>query len=132
MGDHDIFAHALANLSEERKLQSFAVKHSSTFVNEYGRRDDHGNFSDGGIENPNHLLGAFPVLFPYGKGGLEVDRRRKVPYKSHVRWALQYGDGRFRKDLSFIFKSSVSSRSDRCVILQSCRFVEHHSTEMRR
>jgi hypothetical protein len=104
VGDHDIFAHALANLSEERKLQSFAVKHSSTFVNEYGRRDDHGNFSDGGIENPNHLLGAFPVLFPYGKGGLEVDRRRKVPYESHVRWALQYGDGRFRKDLSFIFQ----------------------------
>jgi hypothetical protein len=104
IADRDVFAHALANLTEERREQSFVVKHSSTFVNEYGRRDGDGNLTDGGIDNPNHLLGAFPVLFPYGKGGLEVNRRRHVSYENHVRWALQYGDARFRKDISFVFQ----------------------------
>jgi hypothetical protein len=104
VSDSDVLAHALANVSVEEKSRSFAVKRSSSFVNEYGRCDKDGNPVDGGIEDPNHLMAAFPVLFPYGKGGLEVDRKRKVPYESHVRWALQYADRRFRKDLSFIFQ----------------------------
>ncbi|KAH9033810.1 hypothetical protein EDB85DRAFT_1816708, partial [Lactarius pseudohatsudake] len=54
--------------------------------------------------NPNHLLGSFPCLFPYGLGGFEVDRPRKVSYQAHARRVLRYADKRFRKDLHFIFQ----------------------------
>ncbi|KAJ7692073.1 hypothetical protein B0H17DRAFT_1159660 [Mycena rosella] len=77
--DSDIMAHALANSGSSR--------------------------FDGGPGDANHMLGAFPFLFPYGKGGIEVDREVKVPYEAHVRWALQYGDGRFRQDFYFIFQA---------------------------
>ncbi|KAK0197840.1 hypothetical protein F5146DRAFT_1017045, partial [Armillaria mellea] len=40
----------------------------SRFVCEYARTSDDGLRTDGGPSNPNHLLDAFPVLFPYGDG----------------------------------------------------------------
>lgn len=58
----------------------------------------------GGAEEPNHLLAAFPVLFPYGLGGFEVDREQAVSYEQHSRWALLYDDKRFRVDLQFVFQ----------------------------
>lgn len=103
--DKDILAHALANASNAERSKGYAVKRGSAFVNEYSRRDeDTGEFTDGGTSNPNHLYGAFPGKFPFAAGGLETTRRRKVPYEAHVRWALQYQDKRFRKDLHFIFQ----------------------------
>ncbi len=64
---------------------------------------DDGLRTDGGLSNPNHLLGAFPVLFPYGLGGFKTSRRINIPYEVHAQWALQYGDRKFRKDVHFIF-----------------------------
>lgn len=98
-------AHALANVSSRECMKAFAIKRSSQFVNEYGRRDElTEEFINGGTSDPNHLYGAFPKLFPYGEGGFEVTRTRKVPYETHVRWAMEYQDRRFRKDLHFIFQ----------------------------
>ncbi|KAJ7101428.1 hypothetical protein B0H15DRAFT_943753 [Mycena belliarum] len=103
--DNDLFAHAFANVAEGRVYKDFAIRKSSAFVNEYPRLDDQNQRFDGGPDNPNLMLGAFPVLFPYGQGGIEVGRSIVVPYESHVRWALQYDDAHFRMDLYFIFQA---------------------------
>ncbi|KAH8976856.1 hypothetical protein EDB86DRAFT_2768594, partial [Lactarius hatsudake] len=102
--ENEILAHALANVARTEKVAGWAIKRGSDFVNEYACKDESGSFSDGSSENPNHLLGSFPCLFPYGLGGFEVDRPRKVSYQAHARWALRYTDKRFRKDLHFIFQ----------------------------
>lgn len=59
---------------------------------------------DGGVDDPNHLLAPFPVLFPYGLSGFEVDRPVKVSYEEYTCWALQYSDNRFRLDPHFPFQ----------------------------
>ncbi|KAG1766496.1 hypothetical protein EV702DRAFT_1050664 [Suillus placidus] len=63
LSNQDIFAHALSNIGNAVS-DSYAVSHGG-FVNEYERRDSEGHRSSGSPENPNHLLGAFPHLFPY-------------------------------------------------------------------
>ncbi|KAG1778009.1 hypothetical protein EV702DRAFT_1196809 [Suillus placidus] len=65
--DNQVFAHALANTAER-----YMVRRGNTFVNEYPRQDEDQSLSIGDAENPNHLLGAFPCLFPYAAGGFEV------------------------------------------------------------
>jgi len=94
------------------------VRRGSVFVNEYGWADAATSMqNNGGPANPNHLLGAFPVLFPYGQGGFEVDRPVDVPYELHTRWALQYCDRRFRKDPQFPFQ--VFGICQKCQVCQS-------------
>lgn len=63
-----------------------------------------GTRTAGTPENPNHLLGAFPCLFPYGEGGFEVNRPIPVSYHAHSQWALRYSDKHFRLDHFFIFQ----------------------------
>ena len=104
VAERDVFAHALANMSQTEMKTAYAVKRGSQFVNEYPRTNVDGRRTDGGPDDPNHLMGAFPVLYPYAKGGLEVDRIIQVPYSDHARWSLQYWDKRFRKDLHFVFQ----------------------------
>ena len=102
--DEDLFAHALLNTTGHYS-EDYTIRRSSAFVNEYPREDrTTGQRSDGGPSDPNHLLGCFPELFPYGVGGFEVDRVVPVPYEKHARWALQYADRRFRKHLHFVFQ----------------------------
>ena len=100
----ELLTHALANVSQTDKSHGWAVKHSSDCVNEYPRLDKDGVRCDGTTENPNHLLGSFPCLFPYGLGGFEVYRPLSISYESHARWALRYEDKRFRKDYHFMFQ----------------------------
>ncbi|KAH9003222.1 hypothetical protein EDB86DRAFT_2799462, partial [Lactarius hatsudake] len=102
--ENEILAHALANVAHAEKVAGWAIKRGSDFVNEYAHKDESGSFSDGSSKNPNHLLGSFPCLFPYGLGGFEVDRPQKVSYQAHACWALCYTDKHFRKDLHFIFQ----------------------------
>lgn len=104
--ENELLAHALSNAANNgNRPDNFHIRRSSAFVNEYARKDEAtGQRSDGGPSNANHLLGTFPTLFPYGTGGLEVGRPIDVPYETHVRWALRYGDRRFRKDLYFVFQ----------------------------
>lgn len=102
--ENEILAHALANVSQPERAEGWAIKRSSDFVNEYPRTTADGNLSMGTPDDPNHLLGAFPCLFPYGFGGFEVDRPIQVSYESHSRWALHYSDKRFREDHFFMFQ----------------------------
>nr|GAT43542.1 predicted protein [Mycena chlorophos] len=104
ISQEQLFASAVRRIqpTTERRAD-YGIRPGSEFVSEYPR-EVNGRRTDGGVENPNHLLGAFPCLFPYGCGGLEVDRVQDVPYGTHVRWCLQYEDGRFRQDLHFVFQ----------------------------
>ncbi|KAF7294856.1 ATP-dependent DNA helicase [Mycena indigotica] len=102
--DATLFAHAVENAIPANFAQDYGIRKGNAFVNEFARYDENKERFDGGPANPNHLLGAFPILFPYGYGGLEVDRKIKVTYEEHVRWALQHASGRFRRHTSFIFQ----------------------------
>lgn len=97
--DEQILAHALANLSGQ-----YSVQRGTTFVNEYPRRNIDDTLSIGEPDNPNHLLGAFPCLFPYAAGGFEVQRPHQLSYEAHAQWAVCYADRRFHKDLHFMFQ----------------------------
>lgn len=101
----DLMSHAFGNLTKEQQNEDYVIKRGSAFVNEYARKDTvTGLRNDGGPSNPNHLLGCFPTLFPFGKGGFETDRPVDVPYENHARWSMLYGDKRFRKDPQFPFQ----------------------------
>ena len=102
--DNELLANALANVSRADKTDGWAVKRSGDFVNEYPHIDEDGSRFPGTAENPNHLLGSFPCLFPYGLGGFEVAQRCNVSYDMHAHWALRYEDRRFRTDLHFMFQ----------------------------
>ena len=133
--ENEILAHALENVSREDKQEAWAVKRSSDFVNEYARRNEEGECFEGTPENPNHLLGSFPCLFPYGHGGFEIDRPRKVSYSAHARWAIRYDDKRFRQDLHFIFQVfGVIQKRELCAaaVLQiSKQSFSRHEQEIR-
>ena len=103
--DSELMAHALANCTQLIQEEDYMIRRGSAFVNEYARVDPQtGQRNDGGPSDANHLLGTFPTLFPYGKGGFEIERHVTVPYEAHVRWALRYEDRRFRKDPHFPFQ----------------------------
>lgn len=70
---NEILAHALANMSQQECAEGWVIKWSSDFVNEYPWRTADGTLSVGTPDDPNHLLGTFLYLFPYGLGGFEVD-----------------------------------------------------------
>ncbi|KAF8804157.1 hypothetical protein BYT27DRAFT_7302151 [Phlegmacium glaucopus] len=103
--ESELMAHALANCSQGTQEEDYMIRRGSAFVNEYARVDAAtGQRNDGGPSDANHLLGCFPTLFPFGRGGFETERTVNVPYEAHVRWALQYEDRRFRKDPHFPFQ----------------------------
>jgi hypothetical protein len=104
VGDNEVLAHALLNVSQKDKEGGWAVRRSSDFVNEYPRVNSAGQNTTGMPENPNHLLGSFPCLFPYGQGGFEVQHQHSVSYDAHAQWCLRYCDRRFCHDLHFIFQ----------------------------
>jgi hypothetical protein len=89
--------------------------------------------SDGSSENPNHLLGSFPCLFPYGLSGYEVDCPIHMSYAAHARWSLHYNDKQFRKDHHFMFQvfgvlQKCELCSAACLQILKCAFVQHENT----
>jgi hypothetical protein len=103
--ESELMAHAFANCAQMIREEDYMIRRGSAFVNEYARVDPlTGQRNDGGPGDPNHLLGTFPTLFPFGLGGFEIQRLVNVPYEAHVRWALRYEDKRFRKDPHFPFQ----------------------------
>ncbi|SRR6266404_7052074 len=88
--------YALANMGERE----------GGYLISYGKQPTR-DFGSGGekYEWPtmNPLAAAYPVLFPYGVGGIEAQRERFIGFDEHVRWALQYYDRQFRTHHSFIF-----------------------------
>lgn len=80
----ELMAHALSNSGLQDSPDDYTIKRGSAFVNEYARKDSSGQRNDGGPSNPNHLLGCFPTLFPYGKGGFEVNCKVDEIGRAHV------------------------------------------------
>ncbi|KAF8438103.1 hypothetical protein L210DRAFT_984820 [Boletus edulis BED1] len=101
--DDELLGYAMQNATKGVDEKYF-VRRGQNFVNEYPRQTNVGGLVQGDEDNPNHLLGAFPCLFPYGCGGFEVDRPKKLSYAEHVRWMLRYADRRFRLDIRFVFQ----------------------------
>ena len=96
----DLMAFALANLNDATKEGGYAVRHGNVPLNDFGETVE-------GLGGRNPLAAAFPVLFPYGVGGIEAPRTVKVSLKEHARWALQYHDCRFATHHSFPFVAFV-------------------------
>jgi len=84
ISNSEFMAHALSNSIDKNGTDDFYVKRGSAFINEYARIDAEGQRTDGGPSNPNHLLGCFPTLFPYGLRGFEVERVINIPYETHI------------------------------------------------
>lgn len=130
---NSLMAHALNNScsdSNRKDQENFTIRRGSAFVNEYARTDPvTGERNDGGPSNPNHLLAAFPTLFPYGTGGFETRREIDVPYEVHARWAMTYHDKRFRRDFHFPFQIfGVCQKRDICrstvLMIKKSHFVK--------
>ncbi len=107
--NEDLTAHAVSDsinipVPESFGEEHFKVKRGSHFISEYGRKQDDGTRTDGGPANPNHLLEHSLFFFRMVSGGLKTARCIDVPYEVHARWALQFGDRRFRRDLHFVFQ----------------------------
>jgi hypothetical protein len=51
----------------------------------------------------NYWEQAFPILFPYSRGGPEGARQNAVPLRQHIQWLLEYHDRRFRLHATFPF-----------------------------
>jgi len=100
--ERELMAHALLNSiastdnsnAQVDIAERYAYWRGGRYVNEYARRLPNGTLYAGDPDNPNHLLGSFPTLFPYAQGGFETNRPIKVTYEKHIRWALLYHDCR--------------------------------------
>lgn len=110
----------LMNLWKEGKEGGYGVRHGSIPVNTFGRPRTGDTSSEATDPNrPNYFEKAFPCLFPYGCGSIEADREVVVEFRTHVQWALQYHDRRFRKHETFPFISfGISQRRQ---VLSSAR-----------
>ena len=115
IGNNEMLANALSNTSSACLDKGYAVKRGSEFVNEYGRTDDSSQRTDGGLDNPNHMMGSFVTLWPYAMGGIETRRPIDVPYNVHVQALIQRGGNAFRLHHHFIFQAfSVLQKRQVC------------------
>lgn len=91
--------YALANLHDTSHEGGYVVRHHRP-VSDFGRPLP-------GVEvhqpRRNPLMAAYPLLWPYGRGGIEEGRQESLSFNEHVKWALQYYDRRFRTHHSFPF-----------------------------
>jgi len=91
MTAEDIASQNLQNLAATVP-EAYAVRYSALAARDFPAREEDRR-EDGVLENVWEQ--AFPFLFPYGEGGLERNRPVPLSLADHVRWALQYHDGRF-------------------------------------
>ncbi|KAG9075821.1 hypothetical protein FRC06_009869 [Ceratobasidium sp. 370] len=99
----ELMRSAIENLTSQ--LQSHMLSEGGYAIHHGGFARDFGKCLKGqdataeDDENPSCF--TFPGLFAFGLGGLEIDREVQVSFVDHVRWCLQYHDGRFRKHHMF-------------------------------
>lgn len=91
----EVVRHGLLNLWREGKEGGYLVQRGRNPLSDFPTTDP----SNG----CNIWEKAFPVLFPYGYGGLEKTRIVNVSLTEHVRWALEYHDRRFQIHPTFSF-----------------------------
>ena len=63
----------------------------------------HGSIPVTEYNNPSLLLGSYPWLFPYGRGGPEIERKVPVSLKTYVKHLLLLADRKFALDTSLKF-----------------------------
>ena len=95
MTTNEVLLYALANADDDRYGHEggYAVIHSAQPVPDL----------PGASESFDALAGAYPALWPYGRGLYHENRRRKIGFHDYIRWTLQYYDKRFRRHHSFPF-----------------------------
>ena len=54
------------------------------------------------LAEAHKLLLQFPVIFPYGKGGLSCPGFKQVNFPTLAKWCIKYADKRFRKHKIFV------------------------------
>ena len=87
---HELQGNHSSNETNSNDLQgTIIVPHGSVPVNEYN--------------NPNLWLGAYPWLFPYGRGGPEVRRTPQVGLRGYIKHLLKLADRKFSLDPSLKF-----------------------------
>lgn len=101
---NELMKWGLLNLWNTSEEGAYAVRHGKDAVNDFGR--PHKGKPDGidrTATGKNFFERAFPILFPFGRGGIEADRPNEVGFSQHVRWCLRFHDGRFRRHETFSF-----------------------------
>ena len=83
----DFLQQGLVNLMKDTAVEpAYAVRHGQKLVNDYGHHKHTGDFNNTHYHVPEHNYWAlaFPVLFPYGEGGIEDDWPVPVLFAEHV------------------------------------------------
>jgi hypothetical protein len=102
----------LTNLWKDGKEGGYTVRHGTHHVNDFGCPPS-GIYREYDPSQPNLFKQAFPILFPYGEGGVEADHEVPVSFLEQMCWALQYHDHWFQIHSSFPFYA--------CGILLCCQ-----------
>ena len=73
--------YALTNMEDksESKEGGYAVRHSLMPVSDFSSDSESGQH-----KNLNPLAAAYPTLFPYGIGGIEASREKKIGFNEHI------------------------------------------------
>ena len=95
MSTNEVLLYALANADDDRYGHEggYAIIHGSQPIPDL----------PGATKSFDALAGAYPALWPYGRGLFHENRPPKISFHEYIRWTLQYYDKRFRKHHSFPF-----------------------------
>ncbi|KAG8720194.1 hypothetical protein FRC09_009959 [Ceratobasidium sp. 395] len=78
----------------------YAIQYGAP-VNTFGQPPQ--GYGPGDPNRRNFWEAAFPLLYPYGVGGIESDRPVALSLNAQARWSLEYHDRRFRYHPTFMF-----------------------------
>lgn len=89
---------------KDGKEGAYAVRHGTCPIGDFGirRNAQQGGTNAEAVES-NYFERVFPVLFPYGEGGVEAQRSVVVDFADHIKWLLDYHNRRFRTHETFSF-----------------------------
>ena len=95
MSANEVLLYALANADDNRygNEGGYAVIHGAQPIPDL----------PGASKSFDALAGAYPVLWPYGRGLYHQYRVRKLSFQDYIQWTLEYHDKRFRRHHSFPF-----------------------------
>jgi hypothetical protein len=126
VSSNDLMEWGLQNMQKDANSSynefGYAIRYGAP-VNTFGQPP-----RDQGPADParrNFWEAAFPLLYPYGVGGIENDRPVQLSLNDHTRWSLEYHDRRFRYHHSFMF-SAFGILQRRQVMISSKVQIKQH------
>jgi len=111
---HSLLSNTAESLShdlvEQIDLLKKSYQKSNTSIDtSWSLNVQHDNQPVSEINNPDHLINAYPTLFPYGIGGIGDSRRKiKLSYREHTNYLLRLNCNRFRTHRSFLFVVNIN------------------------